>query len=66
MKAIVKRRPSPYPLTERQQLMKEAAIECGIVKGISRADLVKAMKECIPEFYRKKKEGSASQQNPSL
>ncbi len=50
-------RPRRYKTTKQQSTMREAAKACGIEKGITRRDLVKAMTECIPEFYRKKREG---------
>lgn len=57
---IVRRRPGSYPLNPQQALMREANETCGIRKGISRAELVKQMRECIPQFYRQKREESAS------
>lgn len=41
-------RPGPYPLTSQQKKVKEAAKACGITSGISKADLQKAMKDCLP------------------
>jgi len=40
--------PRPYPKTTQQKKIGDAARACGIKRGISRADLVKAMVECIP------------------
>ena len=45
--------------------MQEASAACEIKKGITRAELVDKMKTCIPEFYRKKKEGAAAKQSGS-
>jgi hypothetical protein len=53
---VVGSRPRRYPTTESQKRIAEAAKTCGIVKGISRDELVKAMKECVPAFFRKEKE----------
>jgi len=43
--------PSPYPLTPQQKKIQSAARECGIRPGISKAELQKAMKECIPTKF---------------
>lgn len=40
--------PRPYPKTPQQKKVAEAARACGIKAGIGRADLIKAMHECIP------------------
>lgn len=40
--------PRPYPKTSQQKKIGEAARSCGIKKGIKKADLQRAMKECIP------------------
>jgi len=52
---IVKRKPKPYALTEQQEVFKEALESCGIKKGITRAELVNAMRTCIPKFYEKRR-----------
>ena len=44
-------RPRRYKTTKQQELLKDAAKACGIEKGITRAELVRAMKECIPKYY---------------
>lgn len=41
--------PRPYPLTSQQRKVRDAARTCGITKGISKADLQRKMKDCIPE-----------------
>jgi hypothetical protein len=51
----VRRRPREYPLTQHQQDLIEASKSCGIVKGMKRADLVKAMTECLPQYFEQKK-----------
>lgn len=53
---IVRRRPRSYQVTDSQALLKEANEACGIQKGMKRSDLVKAMTECIPKFYRERRE----------
>ena len=55
-KLIVKHRPRSYPLNHQQLLFKEAVESCNIRKGMSRSELVEAMTNCIPEFYRKWRE----------
>lgn len=41
-------RPRPYPKNAPQKRIAEAARACGIKKGISKSDLMIAMKNCIP------------------
>jgi hypothetical protein len=53
---VLSLRPRRYKTTAQQKRVSEAAEACGIKKGITRRELVKAMTECIPEYYRKKKE----------
>jgi len=64
LKVIVKKRPRSYPMLHQQTLMQEACAACGIQKGITRAELVDRMKNCLPEFYRKKKEEAVNQPPP--
>ena len=64
LKLIVKKKPKEYPLLPQHKLMQEAGAACGIKKGITREQLVASMKTCIPEFYRKKKEGAVLQPPP--
>ena len=40
--------PRAYPITSQQRKVKEAAKACGIKSGISKADLMTKMKDCIP------------------
>jgi hypothetical protein len=40
--------PRDYPLTSQQKKVRDAAHGCGIKPGISKADLQRAMKDCIP------------------
>lgn len=44
--------PRPYPLTPQQAKVKRVAQECGIRPGISKADLQRAMKECVSAKMR--------------
>jgi len=45
--------PRPYPLTPQQAKVKRVAEECGITKGISKADLQRKMKECVGPKMRR-------------
>ena len=54
---VISVRPRRYKTTEQQNTMREAAKACGIEKGITRRELIDKMVHCIPEFYRKKREG---------
>ncbi|MDD5510833.1 MAG: hypothetical protein PHI12_08485 [Dehalococcoidales bacterium] len=53
---IVHQAPREYEQTPQQKLFKEAAEHCGIKKGITKAELLDKMKNCIPEFYRQHKD----------
>ena len=53
---ITRKLPQSYPLTDQQLKFKQITEECGIVKGVSRADLINAMKNCVPEKWRQIKE----------
>jgi len=44
--------PKKYPATPQQQKLREALEYCGIKKGISRAELLDKMKNCIPQYYK--------------
>jgi len=58
---IVKKRPKKYPITKPQEIMRQIAQSCGIKKGISKAELQRAMKECVGpkmrEYYDKRRAG---------
>lgn len=45
--------PKPYPKTSQQKKVSEAAKACGIKAGISKKDLMTAMKDCIPGKFGK-------------
>lgn len=45
-------RPRPYPLTRQQAKVRDVARDCGIKPGISKADLQRAMKECVSPKMR--------------
>lgn len=45
--------PRPYPKTPQQQKVSRVADECGIKRGISKADLQKAMVDCVGPKMRK-------------
>ncbi len=51
----VHRLPSSYKLTTQQQMMKDAAQACGIKKGMSRSELLEAMSNCVPQFFKQQK-----------
>jgi len=52
MRFYLKKRPGQYPITPQQQKFIEAKEFCGIRKGITKAELMDKMKNCIPKFYR--------------
>jgi len=52
----VRKRPAKYPLTQHQKDLIEASKECGIEKGITRAELVDRMVNCVPDKYKEVKE----------
>lgn len=62
----VRKRPAKYPLTQHQQDLIQASKECGIVKGIKRGELVKAMTECVPDKYKEVKARRESSNDPSV
>lgn len=39
--------PRPYPLTRQQMRARDVARECGIRKGMSKADLQRVMVDCV-------------------
>ncbi len=43
--------PRPYPKTAQQKRVAAAAKDCGIKKGITKSELQKAMKDCIPAKF---------------
>ncbi len=55
---VLSLRPRRYKATPQQSTMIEAAKACGIEKGITRKELIDKMVHCIPEYYRKKREGA--------
>ena len=55
---VVSQRPGKYKTLPQQNRLKEASAACGIKKGMSREELVTAMKVCIPKFFAEKKEGA--------
>jgi len=52
---VLRRRPGRYTRTPQQELFAQACQECGIRKGMSKAELQEAMAVCIPEFFRRKR-----------
>ena len=45
--------PRPYPMTPQQKKVKTTAIDCGLKKGMSKADLQRAMVDCVGPKMRK-------------
>jgi len=45
--AVLAMYPGDYPLTSQQLKVKNAAKACGIKKGMSKADLMNKMKDCM-------------------
>lgn len=45
--------PRDYPMTRQQARVKDVATECGIKPGISKADLMNKMKDCVGPKMRK-------------
>jgi len=50
---IVRERPRRYPQTPQQERFKLASKACGIRRGMSREELIKAMMECLPNYFKK-------------
>jgi hypothetical protein len=50
---ILKNAPGPYPATAQQVKMREVAKKCGITKGMKKADLMTAMKDCVGPAMKK-------------
>jgi len=48
----LKQRPRKYPMTKQQSRFIKALSFCGIVKGISKAELMDKMRNCIPGYFR--------------
>ena len=48
---VLARLPREYPLTPQQRKIKEVAKACGLHKGMSKSELMRAMKECIPQHF---------------
>lgn len=46
-------KPKKYPKTAQQTKVRNAAIKCGIKKGISKSALQTAMRCCIPKEFGK-------------
>ena len=49
----LKQRPRQYPITPQQQIFIKALNFCGIKKGISKAELMDKMRNCLPEYFRR-------------
>lgn len=50
---VVSTRPGEYEMTDQQKMFKEVLKRCDIKKGMKKEDLMKQMKECVPEEWAK-------------
>ena len=50
---IIAMKPRPYPKTAQQRRVANAAKACDIKSGMKKADLMTAMKDCIPDAFKK-------------
>lgn len=44
-------RPAPYPMTSQQRKVSECAVKCHIGSGMSKSELMKTMKTCVPTCF---------------
>lgn len=44
-------RPKDYPMTKQQRKVSECAATCKLYAGMTKADLMKKMKSCIPTCF---------------
>ena len=49
---VLSSRPRAYKELPQQTRMKQACEHCNIRKGMSREELVTAMRTCLPEYFR--------------
>lgn len=61
---VLSLRPRRYRTTAQQSAVRQAAEHCNIRKGITRAQLVRAMTECLPAYFAKKREGGEQLPSP--
>lgn len=52
---VLSLRPRRYKTTKQQKRIAEAAEHCNIRKGITRAELVDAMRNCLPRYFEEVK-----------
>lgn len=52
---VLGKRPKHYHILPQQEKMQKASEFCGIRKGISRAELVDKMKNCLPKYFADEK-----------
>ena len=50
---IISFKPRPYPMTRQQARVRDVAEKCGIKSGMSKADLMNKMKDCVGPAMRK-------------
>ena len=48
---VLARLPKKYPMNSQQRKIRDIARACNIHKGMSKAELMRAMKECIPSKF---------------
>ncbi len=49
----MKQRPEEYARTPQQQKLLDALEFCEIHKGISKAELMEKMRDCLPAYFKK-------------
>jgi hypothetical protein len=55
-KAQVKQRPRQYAELPQQTRFRQALDACGVRKGITKAEMMDKMQNCIPQFFQAKRE----------
>lgn len=53
----LKQRPKKYSGLPQQQKLIDASKFCGIKKGISKRELMDKMVNCIPRYFKERKDG---------
>jgi len=52
----LKQRPRQYSATPQQERFVKALRFCGIKKGITKAELMDKMRNCLPEYFRSRRD----------
>lgn len=55
---IVLNAPRAYPRLPQQERFLKGVEYCGIKKGITKAELMDKMKNCLPQYFKERKEGA--------